>query len=276
MLRPATRLIARPSALRAIPRTTIAAPTRRFLNTAPPSQTSRSWKNLAARIGIAGAIIYYYNTTEILADEPRHVVKTLNETGEEIEHLPTIELLAQQRQQRKAELEAAQAKEAASAQQQQGGAAADENGEGGMEGLEEEAGQQGAFNPETGEINWDCPCLGGMADGPCGEDFKAAFSCFVYSTEEPKGMDCIDRFKDMQNCFRKYPEVYGAELDSDEEDDVTADDVPAAAATQTAAPTPSGKPTAQSAYTQEHALTRPSKPDPNGLVPESYRKDSDK
>lgn len=61
--------------------------------------------------------------------------------------------------------------------------------------LEEEADQQGAFNPETGEINWDCPCLGGMAHGPCGEQFKAAFSCFVYSKEEPKGMDCIDKFK---------------------------------------------------------------------------------
>ena len=32
--------------------------------------------------------------------------------------------------------------------------------------LEDEAGQEGAFNPETGEINWDCPCLGGMAHGP--------------------------------------------------------------------------------------------------------------
>lgn len=61
--------------------------------------------------------------------------------------------------------------------------------------LEEEAGQQGAFNPETGEINWDCPCLGGMAHGPCGEEFKSAFSCFVYSTEEPKGMDCVDKFQ---------------------------------------------------------------------------------
>lgn len=66
---------------------------------------------------------------------------------------------------------------------------------GSVEELEEEAGQQGAFNPETGEINWDCPCLGGMADGPCGEEFKTAFSCFVYSTEEPKGMDCIEKFK---------------------------------------------------------------------------------
>lgn len=61
--------------------------------------------------------------------------------------------------------------------------------------LEEEAGQEGAFNPETGEINWDCPCLGGMAHGPCGEEFKTAFSCFVYSDEDPKGMDCIDKFQ---------------------------------------------------------------------------------
>lgn len=85
--------------------------------------------------------------------------------------------------------------------------------------LEDEAEQQGAFNPETGEINWDCPCLGGMADGPCGPEFKAAFSCFVFSKEEPKGMDCVDRFKGMQDCFRKHPEIYGEELEGDEEED---------------------------------------------------------
>lgn len=70
-------------------------------------------------------------------------------------------------------------------------------------GLEEEAGQQGAFNPETGEINWDCPCLGGMADGPCGEQFKTAFSCFVYSDEEPKGMDCIEKFQYVHSLGRE-------------------------------------------------------------------------
>ncbi len=73
-----------------------------------------------------------------------------------------------------------------------------EEGERGVEGLdeaEEDGGQQGAFNPETGEINWDCPCLGGMAHGTCGEEFRAAFSCFVYSKEEPKGVECIEKFK---------------------------------------------------------------------------------
>ena len=78
-----------------------------------------------------------------------------------------------------------------------------QGGGGGLEDLEEEAGQQGAFNPETGEINWDCPCLGGMAHGPCGEEFKAAFSCFIYSEAEPKGVDCIEKFKGMQTCFQE-------------------------------------------------------------------------
>lgn len=75
-----------------------------------------------------------------------------------------------------------------------------------------DAAQAGAFNPDTGEINWDCPCLGGMANGPCGEEFKTAFSCFVYSEAEPKGVDCIEKFSAMQDCFRRHPDVYAEEL----------------------------------------------------------------
>ncbi|KAI9274338.1 hypothetical protein BDA99DRAFT_497201 [Phascolomyces articulosus] len=79
--------------------------------------------------------------------------------------------------------------------------------------------QAAAYDPETGEINWECPCLGGMAQGPCGEEFKAAFSCFVYSNAEPKGVDCVDKFRDMQNCFRQHPDVYGDEIDDDDDED---------------------------------------------------------
>ena len=72
----------------------------------------------------------------------------------------------------------------------------------------------------NGEINWDCPCLQGMAYGPCGEQFKAAFSCFHYSEADPKGSDCIPQFRDMQECFVKYPEIYGKDDDElDEEED---------------------------------------------------------
>jgi len=52
-----------------------------------------------------------------------------------------------------------------------------------------------------------------------GEEFKTAFSCFVFSKEDPKGVDCIEKFRcvgsrplgvrhlsnliirDMQTCF---------------------------------------------------------------------------
>ena len=71
---------------------------------------------------------------------------------------------------------------------------------------------QEAFDEETGEINWDCPCLGEMVKEPCGEKFKAAFSCFVYSKEEVKGSDCVEQFREMQKCFQDHPEIYGQEL----------------------------------------------------------------
>ncbi|SCV02674.1 LAMI_0H01816g1_1 [Lachancea mirantina] len=76
---------------------------------------------------------------------------------------------------------------------------------------------QSAYNPETGEINWDCPCLGGMANGPCGEEFKLAFSCFVYSEADPKGIDCVEKFKGMQDCFRRYPDYYAEQIKDEEE-----------------------------------------------------------
>lgn len=88
---------------------------------------------------------------------------------------------------------------------------------GGKDTTNEDGDHKEAYDPDTGEINWDCPCLGGMADGPCGEEFKAAFSCFVYSKEEPKGIECIDKFKNMQDCFRRYPDVYAEELRDDDD-----------------------------------------------------------
>ena len=106
--------------------------------------------------------------------------------------LPTLDAIVEEKRKRIAE---EQAREANIKAEQVPIAGDDVEEPGSVQDLEDEADQQGAFNPETGEINWDCPCLGGMAHGPCGEEFKAAFSCFVYSNEEPKGMECIDKFK---------------------------------------------------------------------------------
>ena len=70
----------------------------------------------------------------------------------------------------------------------------------------------------NGDINWNCPCLGGMASGPCGMQFRDAFSCFHYSKAEPKGSDCYESFRKMQDCMQNYPELYPAKEDEGEEE----------------------------------------------------------
>lgn len=74
----------------------------------------------------------------------------------------------------------------------------------------------GLIQPD-GEINWACPCLGGMATGPCGVEFREAFSCFHYSKADPKGSDCLEPFRQMSDCMAQYPNVYGSKEDKEEE-----------------------------------------------------------
>ncbi|KAB5576307.1 mitochondrial intermembrane space import and assembly protein [Coniochaeta sp. 2T2.1] len=221
-----TALRSSPGALRAI-RTSpaLTSASRRFLTTAPATRRS-TWKGAAARWGLAVAAVYWYNTSPIFADEPASQTVPAPSQFSDAD-LPTVEAVIEQK--RRSTLSSSpttttttSSTPSSSTSEQTTTAAPlptpEPSHPGSPEALEEEAGQQGAFNPETGEINWDCPCLGGMAHGPCGEDFKAAFSCFVFSEAEPKGMDCIDKFQHMQDCFRKYPEIYGAEL-QDEDDE---------------------------------------------------------
>lgn len=73
-----------------------------------------------------------------------------------------------------------------------------------------------AVGPD-GKIDWDCPCLAGMTEGPCGDKFKDAFECFVYSKEEEKGSDCMENFRAMHECLAENPDYYGQGNDDDEE-----------------------------------------------------------
>ncbi|MCJ1402092.1 Oxidoreductase [Xylographa trunciseda] len=233
MYRPASRSLLRQS----LP-TLRSAARRRFLTTAPPHQKSRSWKNSAARWGLGIAGVYYYNTSTVFAEEPARKCNYNNKSatadgivypphlaGEESDNpLPTLASLAPSSRSKVTSssihpLTGAQPSILAPTDSSALPTDAPPPSTSTPADLEEEAAQQGAFNEETGEINWDCPCLGGMAHGPCGEEFRAAFSCFVYSNEEPKGMDCIDRFKGMQDCFRQHPDVYGGELDDEEDEE---------------------------------------------------------
>lgn len=55
------------------------------------------------------------------------------------------------------------------------------------------------------------------ASGPCEEQFKSAFSCFHYSTEDIKGSGCIDQFRAMQKCMQKYRDLYPQDEEEEEE-----------------------------------------------------------
>lgn len=69
---------------------------------------------------------------------------------------------------------------------------------------------------DTGEINWDSPSLGNLTHGPCGEEFRVAFSCYVYSAMDPKGSECSEKFQLMQSCFMKHPDYYSDRLETGE------------------------------------------------------------
>ncbi|CAG8116342.1 unnamed protein product [Penicillium olsonii] len=229
--------------------------TRRLISTGPSKP--RSWKNTVLRLGLAGGAIYYYNTSSVFSEEPKFsLLSSIRKQNGDDANPQTLDSITPKIRQERAAEKAQRAESAAL----EGGVNAQE--------LQEEAGQEAAFNPETGEINWDCPCLGGMAHGPCGEDFKGAFSCFVYSEEEPKGIDCIEKFKAMQDCFRQYPEVYGAELEDDEEAPAAPADVPPTAAEINEASLPEEKQArarevnAQMKQTGEH-------PDEDLLIPKA-------
>ncbi|QSS61260.1 intermembrane space import and assembly protein [Histoplasma capsulatum] len=191
------------------------AQAKRFINTdsASPSRKPSSWKGTALRWALAVGVVYYYNTSTVFAEEPGFSFQPPTFASNESEDdtsLPTLDSITAAKRAKatskppstppksetttppppssteKPDLAPTTEIETAPSEAQSKLLTPGE--------LEEEADSEGAFNPETGEINWDCPCLGGMAHGPCGEEFRAAFSCFVYSTEEPKGMNCIDKF----------------------------------------------------------------------------------
>ncbi|KAI1431488.1 hypothetical protein GGR50DRAFT_679354 [Xylaria sp. CBS 124048] len=273
------------AALRSAPR--IAAPIRqsyvsaasgrRLASTASEASQNRSWKSSLVRWGLAVGAVYYYSTSAVFAEEPQ--LKSTQPPPEfSDEDLPTIEaVIAQKRREAEARLQKAAADES---QPKTAPVSAPESApeskpepetaapttqasletpekQGGPAELEEEASQQGAFNPETGEINWDCPCLGGMAHGPCGEEFKSAFSCFVYSNEEPKGMDCIDKFQHMQDCFRLHPEVYGEEL---ADDDASGNEAPTETISARTAETETAPASATAAAKSEPEPTKAARP----------------
>ncbi|XP_010248631.1 PREDICTED: mitochondrial intermembrane space import and assembly protein 40 [Nelumbo nucifera] len=58
----------------------------------------------------------------------------------------------------------------------------------------------------------ECPCVAGLRNGPCGTQFSEAFVCFLKSTAEEKGSDCVHPFVALQNCIKANPDAFSKDL----------------------------------------------------------------
>ncbi|XP_062217475.1 mitochondrial intermembrane space import and assembly protein 40 homolog [Phragmites australis] len=98
-------------------------------------------------------------------------------------------------------------------------------------GIEALAAEAMAFDGDRNEESIDvkvqkaleCPCLDDLKKGPCGDQFIDAFSCYLKSTKEEKGSDCVNPFIALQNCIKENKEAFIKEILEEEENDVEAE-----------------------------------------------------
>ncbi|XP_028782860.1 mitochondrial intermembrane space import and assembly protein 40 homolog [Neltuma alba] len=58
----------------------------------------------------------------------------------------------------------------------------------------------------------ECPCIADLRSGPCGNQFSEAFLCFLKSTAEEKGSDCVHPFVALQNCIKANPNAFPEDI----------------------------------------------------------------
>ncbi|XAR53163.1 hypothetical protein NMG60_11021596 [Bertholletia excelsa] len=58
----------------------------------------------------------------------------------------------------------------------------------------------------------ECPCIAHLRTGPCGSQFSEAFLCFLKSTAEEKGSDCVHPFVALQNCIKVNPDAFSKDI----------------------------------------------------------------
>ncbi|XP_042965607.1 mitochondrial intermembrane space import and assembly protein 40 homolog [Carya illinoinensis] len=54
----------------------------------------------------------------------------------------------------------------------------------------------------------ECPCIADLRNGQCGVQFSEAFFCYLKSTAEEKGSDCVHPFVTLQNCIKANPNAF--------------------------------------------------------------------
>lgn len=118
----------------------------------------------------------------------------------------------------------------------------------------------GAVLPD-GTINWDCPCLGNLPNGPCGPAFRDAFSCWVEnkSDQDSFASKCFDSFTAWEGCLSENREIYKSDDDKNEQknaphnDDIEGSNLSIEADPDNSekATVSSGKPAIAAAYTED-------------------------
>ncbi|KAK4373438.1 hypothetical protein RND71_008822 [Anisodus tanguticus] len=58
-----------------------------------------------------------------------------------------------------------------------------------------------------------------LRGGPCGNQFSDAFLCFLKSTAEEKGSDCVSPFVALQSCIKANPNAFSKDVLEDDDDD---------------------------------------------------------
>lgn len=72
----------------------------------------------------------------------------------------------------------------------------------------------------------ECPCIAHLRSGPCGAQFSDAFVCFLKSTAEEKGSDCVQPFIALQKCIKVNPDAFSADILENDENDVEKEEKP--------------------------------------------------
>ncbi|KAK4765112.1 hypothetical protein SAY86_026202 [Trapa natans] len=73
----------------------------------------------------------------------------------------------------------------------------------------------------------ECPCIADLRNGPCGTQFSDAFVCFLKSTSEEKGSDCVNPFIALQKCIKANPGAFSKDvLEEDDQSDMEGEEQP--------------------------------------------------
>merc|ERR1712151_268285 len=64
--------------------------------------------------------------------------------------------------------------------------------------------------PAREPIDWECPCLSDVRQGPCADAFRSAFECAHYAENDVARLECKPRMEIMADCVRANREQYSS------------------------------------------------------------------